>query len=109
MAYNELLHNAIALILKDEPGFSHRKMFGGVGYMIHGNMACGVTGDELFLRLSPADIEELCQEKIFRSTSLGVKPMKGWLSVDLGDIKNDDQLRGYVMRAVAFAAALPPK
>jgi len=109
MAYNQLLHESIARILADVPGFTFRKMFGGVGYMIHGNMACGVTNDELFLRLSPESIRVLETVKGFHETMFMGPVMKGWLNVDLENISSDDELREYLMHGVRFAESLTPK
>lgn len=53
MAYDEGLAQRIRELLKDMPGFVEKKMFGGVGYMLHGNMACGIHKDDLIIRLGP--------------------------------------------------------
>lgn len=109
MAYDLYLHGSITRMLSDLPGFSIRKMFGGVGYMIHGNMACGLAEDELFLRLFSEEFEMLRKQPGFHDTVLFGTAMRGWLSINIADIRSDDELREYLLHGVRFAESLPPK
>lgn len=77
--------------------------------MIQGNMACGLTGDELFLRLFSKDIEILRKIPGFHDTTFMGPVMKGWLSIDFENIHSDDELREYLFYGVRFAESLPPK
>lgn len=77
--------------------------------MINGNMACGLTSDELFLRLSDEDIANLRKIPSFHDTTIMGPVMKGWLSIDFENIHSDDKLREYLFFGVRFAESLPPK
>ena len=88
-----------------------KKMFGGVGYMLNGNMACGILGDDMIVRVNLEEYEKLLKRahvKIFTMKN-GPRPMKGWLMVELDGYKTAKQLRSWVKLGVDFASSLPPK
>ena len=108
MAYNEKLAERIRLELKGIP-FVEKKMFGGVGFLIHGNMACGVYKDDMIVRVDPVRHEKLLKKpgaKIFDITG---KPMKGWLMVEPEGCKTRKQLSAWAKEGVEFALTIPPK
>jgi len=110
MAYDLKLAERIRAELKGLP-IAEKKMFGGVGYMLNGNMACGVIGDNLIVRVSVAEYEKLLKRahtKIFTMRS-GPRPMKGWIMVEPDGCKIVKQLNQWVKIGVEFAATLPPK
>ena len=110
MAYNLKLAERIRAEVEGMPAIE-KKMFGGVGYMLNGNMACGILGDDLIVRVKVEDYEKLLQRahvKIFTMKS-GPRPMKGWLMVQPAGYKTAKQLGAWVKTGVEFASTLPPK
>jgi TfoX/Sxy family transcriptional regulator of competence genes len=84
-------------------------MFGGLAIMLDGNMAVGVSGDDLMVRTDPAQQDALLAEPGARPFDLTGRPMKGWLVVDADGLAEDADLRRWIERGVAFARSLPPK
>jgi hypothetical protein len=82
MAYNLELAKRIWAHLAGLPGVSEKKMFGGVGYLVNGNMACGVHGENLIVRLSAEEGEKTLALPYTRPFDLSGKPMRGWLYVE---------------------------
>ena len=109
MAYEEKLAGRVRALLSDRPGYSERKMFGGLCFMIGGNMACGIVKDELMLRLAPDSYAEALSRPQARPMDFTGRPMKGMLYVGPAAIEDDAALADWVKRAAGFAAALPPK
>lgn len=108
MAYNEKLAERIRAELKGIP-FVEKKMFGGVGYLLNGNMACGVNKENLIVRVAPEKHAELLKRPHTKTFDLTGKPMKGWLLVKPDGYKTDKQLSAWVKEGVEFALTLPPK
>jgi len=109
MAYNEKLAARIRTLLGDGPELFERKMFGGLAFMINGNMACGVTGDDLMLRVGAANHDKALSQPHARPMDFTGRPMKGMVFVGPDGTRDDDSLAAWVDRAVAFASSLPPK
>lgn len=109
MAYDEGLAQRIRDTLGDMPGLVEKKMFGGVGYLLGGNMACGVNQDALIVRVGPEAYEDALGEPHTRVFDLTGRPMKGWITVAPAGYASDTDLAGWVGRGVRFAASLPPK
>ena len=109
MAYDEGLAIRIREVLGGEPGLTEKRMFGGLAIMLDGNMAVGVSGDDLMVRTDPAQQDALLAEPGARPFDLTGRPMKGWLVVDAGGLAEDADLRRWIERGVAFARSLPPK
>jgi hypothetical protein len=109
MAYDEDLANRVREQLAGEDARTEKAMFGGLAFMLAGNMAVGLTGDELMVRLAPADGEAALDEPHTRPFDMTGRPMRGWIVVGAAGIESDEQLRDWVGRGVAFARSLPPK
>ena len=109
MAYNEHLANEVWDHLLIEPGADQRKMFGGIAFVIDGNLACGVSGDLLFVRLNPSDAIEALTHPEAREFDLSGKPMKGWVLIDPAELDGDDDLKRWIDRGLAYAQTFPPK
>ena len=109
MAYNQGLADDIRAILSDRPNFVVKKMFGGVGFMLNGNMACGVSGESIMVRVGLDDYDGLLARPHVRVFDVTGKPMRGWVWVDPDGFKSDQDLKSWIMRGVAFAESLPPK
>jgi len=110
MAYNSKLAERIRAELQGLP-IVEKKMFGGVGYMLNGNMACGILGDDMIVRVNVDEYETLLKRthvKVFTMKG-GPKPMKGWLMVEPKGCKTKKQLSAWVKEGVEFALTLPSK
>ena len=110
MAYNLKLAERIRAEVNGLPVIE-KKMFGGVGYMLNGNMACGILGDDMIVRVSLADYESMLKRKHVKLFTMksGPRPMKGWIMVEPEGCKTAKQLNAWVKKGVAFASVLPPK
>jgi TfoX/Sxy family transcriptional regulator of competence genes len=108
MAYNLNLAERIRSELTGMP-FVEKKMFGGVGYLLNGNMACGVNKDNLIVRVSPEKQADLLGKPHTKPFDLTGRPMKGWLVVEPEGYETPEQLASWVKEGVEFALTLPPK
>ena len=108
MAYNLHLAERIRAELSGLP-YVEKKMFGGVGFLLNGNIACGVNKDDLIVRVDPAKQSELLGKPYVKSFDLTGRPMKGWLMVEPDGYKMPEQLGTWVKEGVEFALTLPPK
>ena len=81
MPYDEKLAIRIDELLKGKKNFTSKKMFGGIGYMLNGNMYRGIHKDDLIIRCGPADTDKLLAEKNVKVFNITGKPMKGWLLI----------------------------
>ena len=109
MAYDEGLAHRIREELVELAGLDEKKMFGGVGYMLRGNMACGVNKDDLIVRVGPARYEEALAQPHTRVFDMTGRPMKGWIVVTPDGYESDDDLKDWVQQGVDFALSLPAK
>jgi hypothetical protein len=109
MAYDEELAERIREHLASTLGFEEKKMFGGVGYMIRGNMACGVNGTDLIIRVGPEQYEAALAEAHVGPFDMTGRPMKGWIVVAPAGYATESDLRSWIQRGIAVAQSLPPK
>jgi hypothetical protein len=84
-------------------------MFGGIAFMLNGNMCCGVVKDDLMVRLAPDRSEEALQLPHARPMDFTGRPMKGFVFVEPAGVATDEALREWVKRGVEFASTLPAK
>ena len=110
MPYNLKLAERIRAEIQGLP-IIEKKMFGGVGYMLNGNMACGILGDDMIVRVRLEEYEKTLKRKHVKIFTMknGPGPMKGWVMVEPEGCKTTKQLRDWVKTGVDFAAALPSK
>jgi TfoX/Sxy family transcriptional regulator of competence genes len=108
MAHNLKLAERIRSELKGTP-FVEKKMFGGAGFLLNGNLACGVNKDNLIVRVDPEKHAALLKKPHVKPFDMTGKPMKGWLLVEPEGYKTDKQLGTWVKDGVEFALRLPPK
>ena len=108
MAYDEALADRIRRALAKQPAVTERKMFGGIGFMAHGNMCCGIVKDELMVRVSAEQYDRLLAEPGVRLMDFTGRPMKGFLFVE-GQALRGRGLSTWVQRGVKFAESLPAK
>jgi TfoX/Sxy family transcriptional regulator of competence genes len=109
MAYDERLAERIRSALPDSPDVTERKMFGGIAFMVGGNMACGVTGDDVLARVGPDAGEDALDEPHVHPMEMGGRRMKGYVRVASDGVADDEALQAWVDRCAAFAESLPPK
>jgi TfoX/Sxy family transcriptional regulator of competence genes len=109
VAYDEALAERVRSALAGEEGVTERKMFGGIAFMVGGNMAVGVTGDELMVRLDPAGSEKALTEEGVRVFDMTGRPMKGWILVSADRTSGEAGLAEWVEAGADYAASLPPK
>jgi TfoX/Sxy family transcriptional regulator of competence genes len=109
MAFDEALAERIRDVLAPRAEVSERKMFGGIAFLVSGNMAVGLVGDDLMVRLAPDDAERALAEPNTRPMDFTGRPMKGMVFVDSAGTAADDDLASWVDAGADFAASLPPK
>ena len=108
MAYDTHLAERIRWLLVDD-GVTEREMFGGIAFMLRGNMVCGVSHDTLMLRLGPELAAEAVQEPHARPMDFTGKPMRSMVLIDPLGVETDEQLAAWIERARSFVGTLPPK
>jgi TfoX/Sxy family transcriptional regulator of competence genes len=109
VAYDETLAVRIADHLDREPALTEKKMFGGLAFMIDGNMAVGVSGNSLMVRVGPENYETALSEPGVRPFGMTGKEMRGWVFVDPEQVSDDDGLAAWVERGRTVAKSLPAK
>lgn len=109
MAYNLELAERIRQALNDEPGISERKMFGGLAFMMNGNMAVGVNQDNLMVRVGKARYEAALAEEHARTMDFTGRPMRGMVFVGEAGYENDAGLQKWLKMGLDFAGSLPAK
>jgi len=109
MAYDTQLSDRVRAALGPQTGLTEKKMFGGIGFMINGNMACGVHADELILRLAVADTEATLKKPHTRSFDMSGRPMRGWVLVHADGLKTEAALKKWMAIGVSYATSLPAK
>lgn len=110
MAYDEGLAERVREMVSDRPGVTERKMFGGLSWMVGGNMACGVLDEDLLVRLSPEEAEAAWEEPGTRPLQMpGRAPMKGFVLVEPSLVAEDAELASWVDSGLSFASTLPAK
>ena len=106
MAYDEELAGRIRDLISKEPRLTEKKMFGGLAFLVGGNMAVAASGQGgLLVRVDPAQSDALVAASSARPMEMRGREMAGWLRVD----PSDDELAAWVDRGVSFARSLPPK
>ncbi len=109
MAYDEDLAQRIRGLLADEPLVTEQKMFGGLAFLVGGNMAVAASGQGgLLVRVDPETSAALVSRSNARFMEMRGRPMPGWLRVDSDDVRRK-KLAAWVDRGVSFARSLPPK
>ena len=110
MAYDEDLANRVREVLVGESGVTEKAMFGGLAFLIGGNMSVSVSGQGgLMLRIDPAQTEALLQRPHTRPMVMRGREMDGWMRVDIEGVRTKRELERWVARGVENARSLPPK
>jgi TfoX/Sxy family transcriptional regulator of competence genes len=110
VAYDEELAGRIRALAASEPDLSEKKMFGGLAFLVGGNMAVAASGQGgLLVRVDPAESDELLASSNARPMEMRGREMRGWLRVDAEDIRSDADLEAWVERGLSYARSLPSK
>lgn len=109
MPYDELLADRIRVILKRRRGFIERKLFGGVGFLLNGNLCVCVWKEFLIVRVGEAGYLAALKSPFVREFDVTGRPMKGWVMVEPPGVTDDDDLSAWIEKAIAFVRTLPRK
>ena len=109
MAYSESLALRIRQTLAGRRGLTEKKMFGGVGFLLRGNLCVGIWQTSLIVRLCHEQGAAALQEPNVAEFDITGRPMKGWIMVEPDGIETDEQLAGWVRRSIKFVSTLPEK
>ena len=108
MAFDEALANSVRPLLAGTRGLVEKKMFGGLAFLVRGNMSVGIHGAELIVRIEPDETDKALKQAGVRIFDITGRPMKGWLLVS-GKGLTPKALESWVAKGLAYARSLPPK
>ena len=109
MAYDEGLAQRVREALSERDGLTEKKMFGGLCFLLNGNMCCGIVRDELMLRVGPEAYEATLARPHAREMDFTGRAMRGMVYVGVEGLAEDADLAGWLEPAAAFAGELPAK
>ena len=109
MPYDEQLVGRVRGVLAKKRNVAERKMFGGLTFMVRGNMACGVENERLMVRVGPAAYDDALGRPHAQMMNFTGRPMKGFVFVEPAGLKSDKDLEAWVQRGVDLAMSLPAK
>jgi TfoX/Sxy family transcriptional regulator of competence genes len=110
VGYDEELAARIRDLVDEEQGLTEQKMFGGLGFLVHGNMAIGASGQGgVLVRVDPAESDALVAASSAQPMEMRGRQMKGWLRVDAEHVRTERELAKWVELGTAYARSLPPK
>jgi TfoX/Sxy family transcriptional regulator of competence genes len=108
MAYDEALAERVRDRVRAADGVSEKRMFGGLAFLVHGNLLVGVRHDDLLVRVAPEETDEALAEPGASRFDMTGRQLRGWVVV-AGEVLDDDVLDAWLARADRFVARLPPK
>ena len=110
MAYSEDLANRIRELVADQPGLTEKKMFGGLAFLIGGNMAIAASGQGgILVRVDPTQSESIVSKSNAETAVMRDRPMEGWLRVADEHLRTQRQLSKWVKLGAGYACSLPAK
>lgn len=109
MAFDATIADRVRPLMVRRAGCAEKKMFGGVGFLLHGNMCVGVWKEFLIVRVGPEAYAEALNQCGVQEFDVTGRPMKGWVMVDPSGARDDLALGAWVERAVEFVRTLPRK
>ena len=109
MAYDQKLADRARALLSRREGFSEKKMFGGLCFLLNGNMCCGIVGDELMVRVGADAYEKSLARAHAREMDFTGRPMRGFVYVGAEGVKTKRTLASWLEAGTAYAGSLPPK
>ncbi len=109
MAFDPILADRIRQYFARNRNFTEKKMFGGICFLLDGNMCCGVLGDELIIRVKPEEGEAILREKHTRVFDFSGRPSKNMMFVGPGALQKDADLERWLQITLKYVQSLPPK
>jgi hypothetical protein len=109
MAYDEALAARVRDRLAGEDRLTEKAMFGGLSFLVGGNLSVGIRGEDLMVRVGPEGADAALERPHARRSFMGGREMKGWILVAPDGVTGDAELDEWVRRGVAYARSLPPK
>ncbi|OCB52591.1 RNA methyltransferase [Mycobacterium malmoense] len=110
MAYDEKLADEIRELVAAERGVEEKRMFGGLAFLVNGNMSVAVSGQGgLLVRVPPGDLDDVLRRAHVAPMVMAGRDVRGWVRVDVAGIRTKRQLQGWVSRGVGYARSLPAK
>jgi len=109
MSYDERLAKRVRLVLKRRRGVAEKKMFGGLAFLMRGNMLCGVLEQDLMVRIGPDSYEQALHLPHAREMDFTGRPLKGMVYVDAAGVRTAKQLKAWIERGIQFVNSLPAK
>ena len=109
MAYDEALADRVRALFVGRTGVREQKMFGGLCFMLDGNMACGIHGNELIVRVGKENLEDALSRQDSRPFDMTGRPLRGFVYVAAEGLVTDEGLADWGGRGIAYAESLPPK
>lgn len=109
MAFDQHLATRVRKLLADYPGFTEQRMFGGLCFLVRGNMCCGIVRDMLMVRVGPEAYHAALAEPHARQMDFTGRPLNGMVYVAPAGLRTRSALSAWVGRGAAFANSLPPK
>jgi TfoX/Sxy family transcriptional regulator of competence genes len=109
MAYSADLAERVRSQIAKMMNTTEKKMFGGLGFLVNGNMACGIIGDDLIVRTGPEKHSQALVQPHTRPFDFSGRPMAGWVYVEPAGYESDQNLKDWIEQGIEFARSLPPK
>ena len=109
MAYDEGLAQRVRELISEQPGYEEKKMFGGIGFLLRGNMACGVIREDLIIRVGADAYTDSLLKPHVELFDITGRAMTGWVIVKESGYREDQTLENWVQQGVAYALTLPAK
>jgi TfoX/Sxy family transcriptional regulator of competence genes len=110
VAYDEELAQRIRALMGERDDLTEKKIFGGLAFLVGGNMAIAASGQGgLLVRVDPAESDELVASTPAETMVMRGREMAGWLRLDAADLASEDELAAWVQRGTTYAGSLPPK
>jgi TfoX/Sxy family transcriptional regulator of competence genes len=109
MPYNEALAQRVRATLAEQDAVDEKKMFGGLAFMLNGNMCCGIIHDDLMVRVGAEQYADALAQPYAHELDFTGRPMRGMIVVDAAGLSSDADLDAWVRRGVAFVSGLPAK
>jgi len=109
MAYDERLAARVRSAMARRRGVAEKKMFGGVGFLLGGNMCCGVWKEFLIARIGPGAYDDALEQTDVQQFDITGRPMRGWVMVGPEAVRAEGDLRSWVQQCITFTRSLPAK
>lgn len=109
MAYDEGLAQRVRELIRDQPGYEEKKMFGGIGFLIRGNMACGVIREDLIIRVGADTYTDALLQPHVELFDITGRAMTGWVVIKEPGYRDDQDLVDWTSQGIAYAMTLPAK